>query len=59
VHTEEAKKRKKVISEIDYDMQFYSEKLCAEKRVRHEYKSKLFQQRKEFDSLYLKAQEFI
>jgi hypothetical protein len=48
-----------VISEVEDDMQFFSEKLCSEKMVRNTHKSKLYVQRKEFDSLYLKAQEFI
>ena len=40
-------------------MQFLQEKLVIEKVNRQEIKKRLFTQRKNFDQLYIKAQEFI
>lgn len=58
-HTDAEKARKGRITVIQDDMEFFSEKLIVEKAVRQRHKTKLMHQMKEFDSLYLKAQEFI
>ena len=58
-HTDEAKRRQSYIGEVDDNMKFLHEKLMYEKSVRQKHKVRLYKSRKEFDSLYLKAQEFI
>ena len=58
-HTDDAKKRKKQIGEVEDNLKFLHEKLMVEKQVRQRLKKNIYNQRKEFDTLYLRAQEFI
>jgi len=51
-HTDDAKKRKKKMGEVEDNLKFLHEKLIVEKTARHRLKKNIFSQRKEFDSLY-------
>ena len=54
-HTDDSKKRRKFIGEVEDNMKFYQEKIVEQKLARQGHKKRLFLQRKQFDAMYLKA----